>query len=357
MGAERGAGRGAATAVQAEVARACRELDLLGRSVLVAVSGGVDSVVLLDALAALRTETGMALAVGHVNHGLRGAEAEADQAFVREAAEARGLVFAVRRVEPHAAREAGTSRTRPTLQEAARILRREALLGMAEEAGADHVALAHHRDDQAETVLLRLFRGTGPEGLGGIAERSLGGRLVRPLLRVSRRALEAYAAEGGLAWREDASNRDPAYARNRLRLRLRELGDELAPGWERAVADLAEAQRRESEWLESELDAIAPRWIERAPEGGLRLPAEGWEALPEALARRLLRRAWHELGGGRDVSRRHLDRARVFLRTARVHAQLEWPGGLVLERDREGFWLGGRRGSAGTPEGREGSTS
>lgn len=326
-------------ALPAEVGRACRELGVLGRPLLVAVSGGVDSMVLLDVLAGLQEETGSRLTVAHVHHGLRGAEADEDQNLVARAAAARRLPFLARRVAPRTLRDEGGSRSRPTLQEAARVLRRRALLEMADEAGAPHVALAHHRDDQVETVLLRIFRGTSPEGLGGIAERSQGGRLVRPMLRVPRAEIEAHARAVGLAWREDASNQDPSYARNRLRLRLRELADELGPGWDRALSDLAEAQRREGEWLEIELAAVAPRWMETAPEGGLRLAAEGWETLPEALARRLIRRAWRELGGGRDVSRLHLDRALRFLCGGRIHGRLEWPGGLVLSRDHSGFRL------------------
>src|SRR3990172_5305831 len=122
------------------------------------------------------------------------------------------------RVDPRAARAAGPSRDRPTLQEAARELRYAALQRMAEEAGAGCIATAHTADDQAETVLLRLLRGTGPDGLAGIPERSRDGRIVRPLLRVWRAELAAFASAQGLVWREDASNAKPDYTRNRLRL-------------------------------------------------------------------------------------------------------------------------------------------
>ncbi len=314
-----------------EVARSCEALDLRGRALLVAVSGGVDSTVLLHVLVELRGPLGLELAVAHIHHGLRAVAADADEALVRESAAALGLPFASRRVEPGALREGGTSRDRPTVQEAARRLRRDALIALARERGAQRIATAHQRDDQAETLLLRLFRGTGPEGLGGIPERSPDGWFVRPLLGVSRAAIEQLARERGLAWREDASNADDRYARNRLRHGLRALAGDLNPGWERALADLAEAQRRESEWLAEQVDEAATHWLQPAGEGFV-LPRSGWAELPPALARRLLARVWRALGGGRDVSRQQLDRALGFLAAGEARGRLEWPGGLVLER-------------------------
>ncbi|MAE93682.1 MAG: tRNA lysidine(34) synthetase TilS [Deltaproteobacteria bacterium] len=340
-------------ALPAEVARAVRALGLLGRPVLVAVSGGVDSIVLLHALAELREELGLDLSVGHVHHGLRGEEADADAGLVEASARALGCRFALEHVEPAALREVGPSRDRPTLQEAARQLRREALRSIAAELGADRVATAHQRDDQAETLLLRLFRGTGPEGLGGIPEQSPDGLFVRPLLNVPRTEILAWARDQGLRWREDASNTDPRFARASLRDELRQLAERLRPGWDRALADLAEAQRRENEWIEALIAEEARDWW--TPEGdGLRLRAEGWDDLPPALARRLLRKAWHQLGGGRDVTRQHLDRAHRFLARGAPGSRLEWPGGLVLTRGPLGARLGpGERvGDEGRPTSR-----
>jgi tRNA(Ile)-lysidine synthase len=221
-------------------------LECRGRRVLVAASGGVDSTVLVHGLHALAGELGVELVLGHVHHGLRGADADADETFVRSLGAALGV-----RVAPRRLRAAGPSRARPTLQEAARRVRYDALFEMAAAARAERVATAHTLDDQAETVLLRLLRGAGPAGLGGIPERSPDGRIVRPLLAVSRAEIERFARGRGLVWREDASNRDPAYARARLRRDwLRGLGEAFNPRWLRAIGDLAEAQRRESEWIE-----------------------------------------------------------------------------------------------------------
>jgi tRNA(Ile)-lysidine synthase len=315
-----------------ELERSVRALELPGRSVLVAASAGIDSTVLAHGLAALAARLELRLSLGHVHHGLRGAEADADRDFVAALAAKLDLPFLERRVDPHARRAGIRSQARPTLQEAARRLRVQALEALAIEADAAHIATAHQLDDQAETVLLRLLRGSGPSGLGGISERSSDGRIVRPLLSVSRAEVERFARERGLSWREDASNRDPAYARARLRRDwLPGLGEAFNPRWLRAVGDLAEAMRRESEWIEERVAEEASRRLGR--EGDcIVVDCRGWSELPEALARRLARHVLHAAGAGRDLSRRHLERTLRFAEASRGGSRLELPGGLVLER-------------------------
>jgi len=323
-----------------EMKRAADALGLRDRSVLAAVSGGVDSTVLAHALLEIAREKCLKVSIGHVNHGLRGEDSEADQRAVFGLAEQLGVPAYSRRVEPVQLRAGRSSRERPTLQEAARTLRYAALREMAEQGGCEHVATAHHANDQAETVLLRVFRGTGPDGLGGIPERSSDGVVVRPLLRVNRAAIEAYAAQRGLRWREDRSNRSVAYARNRLRLRwLPGLAGDFNEQLLMAVGNLAEAQRRDSEWIGALVEReAAARFV--AKDGWLRASAEGWEELPEALARRLARWGLRRCGGERDATRVHLERMLAFLRTAKSGTTLELPGGARLERDRDGFRLG-----------------
>jgi tRNA(Ile)-lysidine synthase len=238
--------------------RSVTALGLAGSRGLVAVSGGIDSVVLMSALAELAPAHGLMLSVGHVHHGLRGAESDADEAFVRERAAALDLAFESERVAPGELREGRSNRERPTLQEAARSLRHAALRRMAERAGAELIVTAHNLDDQVETVLMRLFRGAGPDGLGGIAERSADGRVVRPLLAIPRADIEAFARERGLAWREDSSNASARYTRNRLRNEwLPALADAFNPQLLRAIGNLAEAQRRDSEWIEALVEQAA----------------------------------------------------------------------------------------------------
>jgi tRNA(Ile)-lysidine synthase len=318
----------------APLAAALVALDCAGCTLLVGASAGIDSTVLAHAVHALAGPLALRPALGHVHHGLRGAEADADEAFVQSLGAALGVPVLTRQVAPRRLREGGPSRTRPTLQEAARRLRYDALFEMAAQVGAERIATAHTLDDQAETVLLRLLRGTGPSGLGGIPERSPDGRVVRPLLAVSRAEIERFASARGLLFREDASNRDPAYARARLRRDwLHGLGEAFNPQWLRAIGDLAEAQRKESEWIEQRVAQEAEARLRRDGEGWT-LASAGFEALPVALARRLLRRLLVEAGAGRDLSRRHLERTLRFAFGGRSGARLELPGGLVLTRGR-----------------------
>ena len=329
---------------QAAVRRASRLLERVeealvaagapGRRILAAASGGLDSTVLAHALVVLQGPLGLELALGHVNHGLRGASSDADEAHVEALADKLGIPYASERVSPGSLQQGVPSQSRPSTQEAARSLRREALERMRLQLGCDHVATAHHADDQAETVLMRLIRGCGPDSLGGIGETAQGGVVVRPLLRVSRADIETFAGEEGLSFRQDASNADPRYTRNRVRLDvLPALVRDFNPRLLRAIGDLAEAQRRDTEWVDSLVAEEARLLFDRGTPGVLRIAAVGWRERPEALSRRLIKLAWIELGGGRDVSRAHLLRVLAFLREGRVGTVIELPRRIQIRRE------------------------
>jgi len=324
------------------IEKAVRDLGLEGHAILVATSGGIDSTVLLHALNALADRFDLTLSLGHVNHSLRGDESEADVVALRELASRLGLHFEVERIDPATLRRDSSNRDRPTLQEAARYLRYLALARLAERAGCDRIATAHNLDDQAETVLMRLLRGTGPEGMGGIREWVSETGVVRPLLAVSRAAIEAYAEAHALQWREDSSNASDRYTRNRLRHHwLPALAEEFNPQLLRVLGNFAEAQRRETEWLEARVAEEAPKWLRIGPEL-VEIERGGWTQLPEALARRLVRLAVIAMGGGRDLSNVHLKRALSFLRMEdgdRNAATLELPGGLTITREASGYIL------------------
>ncbi len=189
---------------------------------LVAISGGADSLALLHALASRREELGVEVLAVHVHHEMRGSEAEDDARFLEATCQTLELTLrVVRRDVPGMAADLGMG-----LEEAGRVARYEALRQVAEELGCDRIATAHHADDHAETILMNLMRGCGLSGLGGIPEsRPLhAGRgaplLVRPLLQTRRAELEAYCHEQGLAPRHDRTNDDLAYRRNRIRQRV-----------------------------------------------------------------------------------------------------------------------------------------
>jgi tRNA(Ile)-lysidine synthase len=326
--------------LEREISRSLARLGLAGRRVLAAVSGGLDSSVLLHALHACAGRHRLVLSVGHVNHGLRGEASDGDEAAVLALAGQLGLPARSRRADPRPLREGGSSRSRPTLQEAARAARYGALREIARELGAEHIATAHSADDQAETLLLRLLRGSGPDGLAGIPERSADGVIVRPLLGLGRHEIAAYAAARGLSWREDASNARADYARNRLRLHwLPGLAREFNPRLLRSLAGLAEAQQRDREWIDMQVEREA---IARFSVDGtwLIIEAKDWTELPEALARRVARAALQRVGIGREVTRTHLARVLAFLRKARPGTRIELPVGRTLWRERTSYRLG-----------------
>jgi tRNA(Ile)-lysidine synthase len=275
-----------------------------------------------------------------VNHGLRGEASDGDESAVRELAAKYDVPLRVARVDLECLRTGRASRERPTLQEAARRARYDALRAQACELRAERLATGHTLDDQAETVLLRILRGSGPDGLGGIPERSPDGFVVRPLLRVSRQELVAYATAQGLSWREDASNADPTFARARLRSHwLPGLRRAFNPRLLRAIGDLAEAQRRDSEWIAEMVEEASERLLTVEPGGGLRIARHGWRDLPEPLARRVVRLALRRSGAARDISRVHIERVVNSLRWGRSGSRIELPGSLELTCEHDAFRL------------------
>jgi len=211
-----------------------------GARLLLAVSGGLDSRVMLDLFCSLAEEWQLTLVVGHVHHQLRGEQADADAEFVSELARGYGLPFWTEKVEVRRfAQEQHLS-----LEAAARKLRYRALGEMCRQAGCHAVVTAHTRDDQVETILAHLLRGTGLAGLAGMAARRLSAEgeitILRPLLPFSRAQLRAYAGQRSLRWREDASNTDVAFLRNRIRHELMPLlRSRFNPAFEQSLLRLA----------------------------------------------------------------------------------------------------------------------
>ena len=182
-----------------------------GDVVVAGVSGGADSVCLLFVLCGLRRELGFSVRACHVNHGLRGAEADADEEYVRRLCRDLGVPCRFF----HEDVEWIARKRKQSPEEAGRMVRREAFLTMCREDGGTKIATAHHRDDNAETVLLNMARGTGLKGLGGI--RPVTGKWIRPLLALTREQTEGYLRRRGITWCEDATNSGDEYTRNRIR--------------------------------------------------------------------------------------------------------------------------------------------
>lgn len=245
----------------------------------VAVSGGCDSMVLLHVLRELRHP----VHVVHVDHGLRGAESAADAAFVETHCRELGVPFVVERVDVEALVHAsGLSK-----QMAARELR-YAVFHHCVEKGPQRLAMAHHADDAVETLFIHLLQGMGTRGWGGIPLQS--GPFIRPLLEVSRSEIRAYAEEKGIPFREDASNADPAYLRNRVRHELMPLIGELREGADGVLRRDIVRNRELAAVLAQWLDTTASPWQPDA-QGTLRIPAAAVlnSAAPSLLLTHLLR--------------------------------------------------------------------
>lgn len=216
-----------------------------GTSVLAAVSGGADSTCLAHFLAQMARRKALRVELLHVHHGLRGRAADADARFVQALGESLGLPTKVVRAPV----KATAAKRGMGLEDAGRAERYKALAARAARGRFSLVATAHHLDDQAETVLLHLLRGTSLEGLGGIAPRRTlkpGIELIRPLLPLTRDEVRTYLTVHGLKWREDKSNADKAFARNWVRSEVLPLLETRAPGVKERLAGIAAKVRAAS---------------------------------------------------------------------------------------------------------------
>lgn len=292
---------------------------------------------LLRALHAQSGTLGLVLHAAHLHHGLRGAEADGDLEFVRTLAAELGLVFHEARVDVGAeAAKAGES-----IEQAARRLRYGWFRQLMAEGAVEAVATAHTRDDQGETVCAKFLRGAWTEGLSGIHPVVLfaEGRIVRPLLGAARAEVEAYLKALGQPWREDSSNRDAAFTRNRIRHELLPLLEGWNPQMKEHLAQMAELAREEEAWWAGELARVAPQILMagRPVRGGGRasgaepaLDVQRLASLAPALQRRLLRYAAEQMGAALDFPA--TEALRTLALDGRAGKKLELAHGLRAER-------------------------
>jgi tRNA(Ile)-lysidine synthase len=297
-----------------------------GQRVGVAVSGGADSVCLLHVLIELAPRWELALCIVHVDHGLRGEESEADARFVRELGERLGLEVLchetdVRRISLD---------TGDNLEQAARRVRQGFFLGLIQAGVVDRVALGHTRSDQAETVLFRFLRGAGTAGLAGIRPVTADG-LVRPLIEVGRAAVVQFLTQRGIPWREDSSNQDRSFARNRIR---HELLPALEREWNPALAGILAgvatvAQDEEEYWRAAVDEMTEGNLLERPP--AVLFRAQWLAGLHPALARRVGREALRRAKGDlRRIDLQHVEQLLELARSERSSGRGQVPGLDVL---------------------------
>lgn len=274
-----------------------------GDRVLVAVSGGADSVALLLCLHALGPILDCDLDVAHLNHSLRGPEGEGDEEFVRSLSGELGLAFYSETIDVRGLAE----RRKQNLEQAAREVRYAFLRRTARRSGANRVAVGHTQNDQAETILFRFLRGSGVEGLSSI-HPVVGRQLIRPLLDCPRKSILLYLEERNCAYREDSSNRDMLYSRNRIRLELipylqRHFNPGLAETAAREAATMRETWDLLRSLAEQSCDAIS-----RQADGGIALSVKAVQTLHPALQKEVLRCALKRARGDlKGVGRAHIE--------------------------------------------------
>ena len=304
-----------------------------GGRVLVAVSGGADSVALLHILLELQARDELVAAgILHFNHQLRGEQADQDEAFCAALAATHGIPFESAREDVRAlARAQGRS-----IEDAARQARYAFFTAAAARLRADAVAVGHTRDDQAETFLLRLLRGAGTRGLGGVRPKA--GLIIRPLIDIRRLDLREYLAAGSVTFREDATNADVSIPRNRVRHELIPyLERSFSPGIVDVLAREAASARDDEEKLHQEaIDLASSIVLTDVARTAPHVDAEALTTLHPAIAARVAREALAHLGSNRFIGFEHIQRFLDFAAHAREGAALSLPGQQLV---RHGRWI------------------
>jgi tRNA(Ile)-lysidine synthase len=259
-----------------------RRLFSPGQHLLVAVSGGPDSIALLSLLTALASSWRLKLTVVHFNYGLRGSESDEDETFVSSFCHARNIPLIVRRPTLSKQRRASS------LQLLARWARYEAMKSLAHELHADRIVTGHTANDQAETMLIWMLRGAGLTGLAGMPFVR-DNMIVRPLLKTTREEILEYLKQEGLSYRQDSSNLTGLYRRNRVRRDLLPVMEDITPGIVRLLERQADVLRADDAYLEQVVDQLYRELVSVDAKGDQRFESQAVAALPDALKRRLVR--------------------------------------------------------------------
>lgn len=336
-----------ALGVPHKVAEFCRKNALLTKKdrIVIGVSGGPDSLCLLHLLTTLRSQFELSLIIAHLNHQLRGTDSQADEDFVREiAARWRLPIFVDSRNIAAVA-----TKHKQSIEEAARQVRYAFLWRIAQETGANKIAVGHNADDQVETVLMHFLRGTGLAGLRGMLPqidiaslrllpeempapfRQPSPKLIRPLLEISRAEIESYCQENGLSPRQDYSNQDTTFFRNRLRHELIPELETYNPNVRQILQHTAKVVAADTEILSDQLDKAWYAVIKNESGEEIVFDLVDWLRLPLAMKRSTLRRAVQILRCSlRDINFTHIENAIDVLERGGTGAKATLPQGLML---------------------------
>jgi tRNA(Ile)-lysidine synthase len=309
-----------------------------GERVGVAVSGGADSVLLVHFMEQFSRDMGLHVVVVHFNHQLRGADSVADEQFVRERAESLGLEF----IGGEAAVAKVARERHRNLEATARDLRYRFFFSLVNQGRVDKVLTAHTANDQAETVLLRLLRGSGTKGLGGIYP-VLEGKVARPFLKLTRAEIDSELSRRKLDIRVDTSNRDTRFLRNKVRAELLPLLErEYNPAIVSLLSELADRARDDDAYLERQAWERAHAW--RIREGrNEKIPVSAFAQFPPSTGRRVLRQMIAAASGNlRGVTHGHVEALRRFAVEGQSGRRLVLPQGLVARKEFDWLIIGVR---------------
>ncbi|MBF0521796.1 MAG: tRNA lysidine(34) synthetase TilS [Candidatus Omnitrophica bacterium] len=296
-----------------------------GDVLVVGVSGGADSVTLLYLLQALQHELGIQIHVAHFNHQLRRG-ANKDQVFVESLAKKFGLPFHTK-----------SWKNPKSVEDLARKERFKFLTETAQKVNADAIVLAHHKDDLAETILMRILRGAGLQGLQGILSKKTlyGYTFIRPLLETSRFEIESFLKENNIPFRIDPTNKQPDFFRNKIRLKLLPLLEkEYSPNIKELLVNLGRNISTDYEYLDKQADAFFQNLVKNpSAKNSLQLDIKKLKKCPEAIERMVIRKAIAHLKGNTNrMALTHLDEISDLLDNRPVKSIVHLPGGIKVQK-------------------------
>ena len=307
-----------------------------GDRVIAGVSGGADSVCLFLMLLELREKIGFDLIVVHVHHGLRGEAADQDQQFVEALCEQHRIPLEIFRVNL----ESIAKKRKQSLEEAGRMVRREAFDSVCKKYGGNKIALAHHQNDNAETLLWNLSRGTGLDGMGGI--RPVNGKFIRPLLCMNRKEIEEYLAKRKQSYCIDETNAGTDYTRNKLRhLVLPILEEQVNSAAVRHMNETMEQIWELQEYMQEQVEAAYQECVQEHFEKAcwIQIQQKSFETFPELIKKMVIRKGMEQVGGKkRDLSHKHVD-VMMELMNKQVGRTLDLPYEMHAKRNYEGVRL------------------
>ena len=307
-----------------------------GDKVIAGVSGGADSVCLFLMLLELSEKIGFDLIAVHVHHGLRGEAADQDQRFVEALCEQHRIPLEIFRVNL----ESIAKKRKQSLEEAGRMVRREAFDSVCQKYGGNKIALAHHQNDNAETLLWNLSRGTGLDGLGGI--RPVNGKFIRPLLCMNRKEIEEYLAKRKQSYCIDETNAGTDYTRNKLRhLVLPILEEQVNSAAVRHMNETMEQIWELQEYMQEQVEAAYQECVQEHFEKAcwIQIQQKSFETFPELIKKMVIRKGMEQVGGKkRDLSHKHVD-VMMELMNKQVGRTLDLPYEMHAKRNYEGIRL------------------